>query len=84
MVKYRQILVEESKILKNRLHGLLFNQYGQSLGIFSSLFSKVSLAFFSRYSNPSMLENICPDNLADFLKAIPEEDMAKRKRKPYC
>lgn len=69
LVRHRQILVEESTKLKNRLHGLLFNQYGQTLSIFSSLFNKVALAFFARYPNPSMLGSISPYSLTDFLKA---------------
>ena len=79
MVRHRQILVEESTKLKNRLHGLLFNQYGQTLGIFSSLFSKVALAFFARYPNPSMLEGICPNSLACFLKANSKGRYGKQK-----
>ena len=65
MIIISEILIYKTK---NRLHGLLFNQYGQTLSIFSSLFSKVSFAFFAKYSGPSMLEGIYPDSPADFLK----------------
>jgi transposase len=79
LVRHRQILVEESTRLKNRLHVLLFNQYGHTCSIFSSLFSKVALAFFARYPNPSMLGSICPDSLADFLKANSKGRYSKKK-----
>lgn len=65
MIIISEILIYKTK---NRLHELLFNQYGQTLSIFSSLFSKVSFAFFAKYPSPSMLEGIYPDSPADFLK----------------
>ncbi len=52
MVRYRQMLVEESTRIKNRLHNLLFNQYMEIISIFSNLFGKAALAFFSKYPKP--------------------------------
>jgi len=69
MIGYRQILVEESTRIKNRLHVALFNQYMGVLGYFSSLFSKCALAFFARYPDPCLLKDTDLDTLATFLKA---------------
>ena len=69
MVRYRQILVEESTKLKNRLHNLLFSQYMGVVNVFSDLFSKASLAFFSKYPDPHLLKGASEDNLSTFLKA---------------
>jgi len=68
MVRYRQILIEESTKLKNRLHSLLFSQYMGIVNVFSNLFSKVALAFFSKYPNPHLLKGVGEDTLATFLK----------------
>lgn len=68
MVCYRQMLIEESTKLKNRLHGLLFSQYMGAVNVFSDLFSKVALAFFSKYPSPHLLKGTGEDTLATFLK----------------
>lgn len=58
LVKSRELLVGESTRIKNRLHVLIFNQYMEVLGVFSDLFSKSVLAFFSRYPDPSKLKGV--------------------------
>jgi len=70
MVRYRQVLVEESTRIKNRLHIVLFNQYMGVLKHFPSLFSGYALAFFARYPNPLMLKDISSDKLSSFLKTV--------------
>jgi len=69
MVRYRQMLVEESTKLKNRLHCLLFSQYMGVTSVFSDLFSKGALAFFKKYPDPHLLKGVEEDTLATFLKA---------------
>lgn len=68
LIRYRQILVEESTKLKNRLHGLLFSQYMGVVNVFSDLFSNVALTFFYNYPDPHLLK-AAEDSLATFLKA---------------
>lgn len=69
MIRYRQMLVEESTRIKNRLHNLLYSQYMGAVNVFSDLFSKAALAFFSKYSEPHLLLGVSEENLAGFLKA---------------
>jgi len=68
MIRYRQVLVEESTKLKNRLHNLLFSQYMGIVNEFSDLFSKAALAFFAKYPDPHLLREVDEDTLACLLK----------------
>jgi transposase len=69
MVRYRQMLVEESTRLKNRLHNLIFSQYMGIANIFSDPFSKAALAFFLKYPDPGLLLGVSEESLANLLKA---------------
>lgn len=69
LVKYRQLLVEESTRIKNRLHVLIFSQYPEIINIFTNLFGRCALAFFSKYSDPLVLKKINVSTLTAFLRS---------------
>ena len=69
VIRYRQMLVEESTRLKNRLHNLIFSQYTGMANVFSDLFSKTALAFFQKYPDPRLLIGVSEDSLANLLRA---------------
>jgi len=84
IVRYRQMLIEESTKLKNRLHCLLFSQYMGVTSVFSDLFSKVALAFFYKYPSPHLLKGVGEDTLATFLKANSKGRYGIKKQELYC
>ena len=79
LVKSRELLVVESTRIKNRLHVLIFNKYMEISSVFSDLFSKCALAFFSRYPDPSKLKGESSATLTAFLKSNSKGMHGKKK-----
>ena len=64
--RYREQLVKEQTANINRLHRNLANQYPAYKTFFSKINGVTALHFWATYPTPAHLQNITPDELADF------------------
>jgi transposase len=64
--RYREQLVKEQTTNINRLHRNLANQYPAYKTFFSKVNGVTALHFWTTYPTPAHLQDIAPDELADF------------------
>jgi transposase len=64
--RYREQLVKEQTTNINRLHRYLANQYPAYKTFFSKVNGVTALHFWTTYPTPAQLQDVTPDELADF------------------